>query len=149
MAIGVAAVVVFVLAAFALLVGNRIKLARAKRYLREERGIIADMKAALEKVQKDLEAQSDHRDLLGDHIGAVRHIAVLIKQTSGINVVADLVADGILHNTFQEAEPGASGRTVTAALIGCEKAEIGYSIIEKRLNSASGWRQYVSKLAGR
>ena len=145
LAIGIAAAVVFVLAVVVFLVGKRLKLEQARRYLREERGIIADMKAALEEVQKDFEAPPEDPDLLADHIGAVRHIAVLIKQTNGINVNTDLVADNILHGTFRETEPEASGHTVSVALINCEKAEYAYSIIEARLNS----RQYVRKLARR
>jgi hypothetical protein len=146
LAIGISAVAVFVSAVLVFFVRKRINFKRAERYLREERGIIADMKAALEEVQKDLEAPSEHRDLLADHIGTVRHIAVLIKQTNGINVIADLVADNILHGTFRENEPEASSHTVSVALINCEKAEYGYGIIENRLNSL-GWRQYVPRLA--
>jgi hypothetical protein len=148
LAIGISAVVVFVSAVVVFFVRQRIKFKQAKRYLREERGIIADMKAALEEVQKDLEAPPEHRDLLADHIGTVRRIAVLIKQTNGINVIADLVADNILHSTFRETEPKASGHTVSVALISCEKAEYGYRIIENRLNSP-GWRQYMPRLARR
>jgi hypothetical protein len=143
--IGIAAVVVFALAMITLLMRKRIKLWHAKRYLGEERGIIVHMQAALQEVQKDLEALPERRALLADHMEAVNRLAARIKRTRGINVLADLVADEIYHSTFRPNEPEASQRTVLGALIRCEKAEYGYSEIEEELKSATAWRQHVPK----
>jgi mannitol-specific phosphotransferase system IIBC component len=147
LAIGIAAVVVFVLAMVTLFTRKQINLRRAKRYLREERAVIADMKAALQKVQKDLEAPPEQRDLLADHMEAVRRLVARIRVTSGINVCATRVADDISNHRFRPDEPEASHDTVTTALIDCDKAEYGYGEIDERLKSATVLRQRVPKSA--
>jgi hypothetical protein len=145
LAIGIAAVVVFVLAMLTLLMRKRIGNWKTKRYLREERGIIADMKAALEEVRMDFEAPPEHRDLLDDHIAVVRDVMERIKMIDGINYFTNRAADDISNGTFRSSEPDASLATVIIALIDCDKAEHSYSTIEKQLKSANGWRQYVPK----
>ena len=143
--IGIAAVVVFVLAMATLLTQKRIKVRQARRYLSEERAIIADMRAALEEVQKDLEAPPGQRDLLTSHMEAVRRLVARIQATSDIHALAAGVADAINHSRFRLEEPEESHSTVIDALIRCEKAEYGYGEIEEKLNSAVGWWLHVPR----
>jgi hypothetical protein len=145
LAIGIAAVVVSVVAMATLLMRKRIGNWKAKRYLTEERGIIADLRAALEEVKKDLEAPSEHRDLPADHIADVRVLVARIKHINGIDYFADRAAEDILHGTFRADKPDASLDTVIIALIDCEKAEYSYNGIEEQLKSGNGWLQHMPK----
>jgi hypothetical protein len=149
LAIGIAAVVVFILAAIVFIVKTRRGNRQAIRYLREEQSIIADMKAALEDVQEDLEALPERGGLLKDHMDIVNGLTARITATKGINELALRVASEIYGEPFRPDEPEASKTTVIVALLKCEKADVGYRHIENELNSITGWRRYVSKPARR
>src|ERR1700722_5880471 len=148
-AIGIAAVVVFVLAAIVFVIRTRRGNQQAIRYLREEQRIIADMKAALEDVQEDLEALPERSGLLKDHMDIVNGLVGRITAITGINELAVKVASQIDGETFRPDEPEESKTTVIVALLKCEKADAGYRHIESQLNSITGWRRYVSKPAER
>jgi hypothetical protein len=148
-AIGIAAVVVFVLAVIVFVIQTRSGNRHARRYLMEELRIITDTRAALKDVQKDLEALPERRGLLEGHMDIVNDLAACITATKGINELAIRVADEIYNEPFRPDEPEESKTTVIVALIKCDKAEIGYRHIEKELNSTAGWRKRVSKLVGR
>ena len=115
---------------------------RTRRYLKEERALIVEIRQALEIVERDLAPSSERSGSLDADMRTVNQLAAKIKATDGIHPFAINVADYVYNHTFRPQEPDASAGTVIGAKERCDRAFDGYDQLEQERTTAGRWLKH-------
>ena len=140
--IGVAGAVIFGFTLIAMVARKYIQNRRTRRYLKEERALIVEIRQALEIVERDLAPSSERSGSLDADTRTVNQLAAKIKATDGIHPFAINVADYVYNHTFRPQEPDASAGTVIGAKERCDRAFDGYDQLEQERTTAGRWLKH-------